>query len=406
MQRQLSALPVGVEGLLERLPSQQCSGARPDAGGSCVGAREEVLGGGQQLERRHYSVCIQRASFSALRTRSRGGHGQLDVAARVYGLESVCRGFALPVEARKHFARPVLVVEESQCGERLGPVDAGEQRLHVQRATHPCRCAGAGWLPCTRLRWPGGRGRGRLAWRPPRGNRRSSPGRSRLRCSGRRGLSRSAGGDDGAFAAGDFDDRGLDGEAADGFGEAVVVGEDDDLAVLADAPGGPWRGRRPCAGSMDWTGSSMTTKRNGLSGRVARGMKRLRARECSSPWLITPRAAPSWPSTVTFSSTFRRLAAAAEVDVSSETLLWSLSWSQMLRVLSAIGAKRSLLMASAASFIHFSAAFRFGSDAAAFLRLSRFREPVAQGRGDGAAIGLVGASSAWRGGLLQLVDAG
>ena len=47
------------------------------------------------------------------------------------------------------------------------------------------------------------------------------------------GVLRAAGLDDGAFAAGDLDDGGVDVEAADGFGEAVVVGEDDDLAVLA-----------------------------------------------------------------------------------------------------------------------------------------------------------------------------
>ena len=35
----------------------------------------------------------------------------------------------------------------------------------------------------------------------------------------------------------------------------------------------------------------MTTNRNGLSGIVARGRKRLSAIAWSSPWLITPRAA-------------------------------------------------------------------------------------------------------------------
>ncbi len=66
---------------------------------------------------------------------------------------------------------------------------------------------------------------------------------------------RAAGLDDGAFAAGDLDDGGVDVEAADGLGETVVVGEDDDLAVLAcgleDAGEavhsrgvrGPWTGR-------------------------------------------------------------------------------------------------------------------------------------------------------------------
>ena len=52
----------------------------------------------------------------------------------------------------------------------------------------------------------------------------------------------------------------------------------------------------------------MTTKRKGLSGRVARGMNRLRARAFNSPWLITPRAAPSAPSTFTSSSTWRLVA--------------------------------------------------------------------------------------------------
>jgi hypothetical protein len=47
------------------------------------------------------------------------------------------------------------------------------------------------------------------------------------------GVLGAAGVDEGAFAAGDLDDGGVDVEAAEGLGEAVVVGEDDDLSVLA-----------------------------------------------------------------------------------------------------------------------------------------------------------------------------
>ena len=43
-------------------------------------------------------------------------------------------------------------------------------------------------------------------------------------------------------------------------------------------------------------------------------MKRLRASECSSPWLMTPRAAPSTPSTVTSRSTRRARAVSGELD--------------------------------------------------------------------------------------------
>ena len=62
------------------------------------------------------------------------------------------------------------------------------------------------------------------------------------------------------------------------------------------------------AGSMDCTGSSMTTNRNGLCSTVARGRNRDRASACSSPWLMTPSAAPpSVPSTRTSSATCRWL---------------------------------------------------------------------------------------------------
>ena len=47
------------------------------------------------------------------------------------------------------------------------------------------------------------------------------------------GVLRAARLDEGAFAAGDLDHGCGDVEATDGFGEAVVVGEDDHLAVLA-----------------------------------------------------------------------------------------------------------------------------------------------------------------------------
>ena len=46
-------------------------------------------------------------------------------------------------------------------------------------------------------------------------------------------------------------------------------------------------------------------KRNGLSASVARGRNRRSASACSSPWLMTPSAAPSTPSTATPMSTRR-----------------------------------------------------------------------------------------------------
>jgi len=83
------------------------------------------------------------------------------------------------------------------------------------------------------------------------------------------GVLRAAGVDDGAFAAGDLDDGGVDVEAADGFGEAS--------SWVKTTPGGSGRGLEDAREAVDagrvhrLDGSSMTTKRNGLSGRVARG---------------------------------------------------------------------------------------------------------------------------------------
>ncbi len=69
----------------------------------------------------------------------------------------------------------------------------------------------------------------------------------------------------------------------------------------------------------------MTRNRKGLSASMARGRKSDKASACSSPWLITPRAAPSTPSTVTSSVTRRRFAAPASLTGPSSTLLSCLS---------------------------------------------------------------------------------
>ena len=109
---------------------------------------------------------------------------------------------------------------------------------------------------------------------------------------------------------------------------------------------------------MDCTGSSMTMKRNGLSGRVARGTKRLRASECSSPWLMTPRAAPSTPSTVTSRTTRRRVPSPVSwIRPSSTWLCWR-RCSQIPAAFSAIGAKRSSRIPAAAFLSQASAGLR------------------------------------------------
>ena len=81
----------------------------------------------------------------------------------------------------------------------------------------------------------------------------------------------------------------------------------------------------------------MTMKRNGLSGSVARGMNRLSASACSSPWLITPSAAPATPSTVTSSATRRRLPSPVSWMRPSSTWLCWRRRSQMPAARSAIG---------------------------------------------------------------------
>ena len=90
--------------------------------------------------------------------------------------------------------------------------------------------------------------------RPGTTRRAASGGRPSVHGEGHRvldvardGVLRAAQLDDGAFAAGHLDDGGGDGEAADGLGQAVVVGEDDDLAACSRS-GGPRRGRRRATG--------------------------------------------------------------------------------------------------------------------------------------------------------------
>ena len=82
-------------------------------------------------------------------------------------------------------------------------------------------------------------------------------------------------------------------------------------------------------------------------GSVARGMNRLSASAWSSPWLMTPSAAPSTPSTVTSSATRRCVALRPSAGCSSSaTLLWSRSCSQMARGL--VGDRRESLVARSA----------------------------------------------------------
>ena len=99
-------------------------------------------------------------------------------------------------------------------------------------------------------------------------------------------------------------------------------------------------------------------KRNGLSGRVARGTNRLRARECSSPWLITPRAAPATPSTVTSRTTRRRVPSPVSwIRPSSTWLCWR-RCSQIPAAFSAMGPKRSSRIPAAAFLSQASAALQ------------------------------------------------
>ena len=128
----------------------------------------------------------------------------------------------------------------------------------------------------------------------------------------------------------------------------------------------------------------MTTKRNGLSARVARGMKRLRARACSSPWLITPRAAPSWPSTVTFSSTLRGLPVPVRWMSSRETLLWRRSWSQIGLGLLVDGGEALVADVVGRVLQPLLGGLEVRDGFGALLRLAGLREPVGQGRGEGA----------------------
>ena len=129
------------------------------------------------------------------------------------------------------------------------------------------------------------------------------------------------------------------------------------------------------AGSIDWTGSSMTMKRNGLSGRVARGTKRLRASECSSPWLITPRAAPATPSTVTSRTTRRRVPSPVSwIRPSSTWLCWRRR-SQISPAFSAMGPKRSSRMPAAAFLSQLSAGLIRTEVRGPVHRVARAQEP-------------------------------
>ena len=110
------------------------------------------------------------------------------------------------------------------------------------------------------------------------------------------------------------------------------------------------------AGSIACTGSSITRKRNGLAGSVARGRNTLSASALTSPWLMTPSAEPGAPSTLTSSSTCRWVADPASLIAPRSTLLSWRSIAQMARAWSASGASRSLRMSSVAAFSHFSAA--------------------------------------------------
>ena len=262
-----------------------------------------------------------RASASRRRASRRSGRGR---GWRPEGLRGCLRCTARKVSAtsllsllRRGRTSPArsCVVEEGEGGEGLG---AGEARRGGPR---PSACGSP--LPRRRRRTASmqaaSRARrqrpGTTRRRPRAGGRRSGRGPSRPRCSARRGPWR------GGARRAEPSRRVTSMTVAAMPRRRTASGRRSSWVKtttwrsLRGGLRGRGRGRRLRAGSMDWTGSSMTTKRNGLSGRVARGMKRLRARACSSPWLMTPRAAPSGPSTVTSSSTCAPGAGAGEVDV-------------------------------------------------------------------------------------------
>ncbi len=132
--------------------------------------------------------------------------------------------------------------------------------------------------------------------------------------------------------AGDLDHGGLDAEAADGFGEAVVVGEDDDLAVLA--------------GGLEDLGEAVDARGvHRLDGVVdddeaerALGEGRARDEEAEGEGVELALAHHAE------GGAFLAVDGDLQLDLpvpcrrrrggrsSSETLLWSLSWSQMALV--------------------------------------------------------------------------
>src|SRR6266511_2771832 len=89
---------------------------------------------------------------------------------------------------------------------------------------------------------------------------------------------------------------------------------------------------------------------------------RLGAKACSSPWLITPSAAPPIPSTVTSSLTRRRLPVPSSSGRASSTFDCCRSSSQIRCASSAMGSNRWLRRSEEVCFIHFSAALRAGTD--------------------------------------------
>jgi hypothetical protein len=103
-------------------------------------------------------------------------------------------------------------------------------------------------------------------------------------------------------------------------------------------------------------GSSTIRKRNGLAGSIARGRNTLSASALTSPWLMTPSAEPSAPSTVTSSSTCRWVADPARRIEPRSTLLSWRSIAQIARASPASGASRSLRMSSVAACSHLPAA--------------------------------------------------
>ena len=196
------------------------------------GLVQEALGGGEEVRGGHARVCIQRASFSELLTTARMSPSRPSWApsftARKVSAEALLswlrRGRTSPARSlsskRARAARDLVPVMPASSvfdlGVGLSPADAAApDRFHAGGFEGFAAEAGDDS--------PGD------LWREVVG---VGEGHRVFDVAGD-GVFRAAGLDDGAFPAGDFDDGGGDVEAADGFREAVVVGEDDDLAVLA-----------------------------------------------------------------------------------------------------------------------------------------------------------------------------